>query len=186
MSVLSGCRRLLAVIALGSLGVMCTAVSASAESLGDGQVIFGGVAQSSDPSRYDFVPDENDPIYSGVSTRSAWGQQWIGGFSVHGVTIPTILLTHDLTGSGTKIDREEAYAMSSAGRVCNYRIDFQNRYGSAIYSTVIGKLYTGCSAIGTTWGGNNVRAPYTVRTGLQCARLYSGGDFVGEQCHHIY
>ncbi len=47
-----------------------------------------------------------------------------------------------------------------------------------------GTHHSGCSPIGTL-GGNNSRAPYNVKLGRQCARFYSHGVFIGEQCHRI-
>ncbi|MGO1592171.1 MAG: hypothetical protein ACTHW1_06970 [Ancrocorticia sp.] len=155
----------------------------SSESANGDGIIYGGKIQNDDPSSWDYVPEETQ----GIGTLSAWGQAWIGGFSVKGNYIPRFVLTHDITGSGTKIQQEKAYAVSTTGRICDYRIDWQNRstVNNGIFSTVKGKHQAGCHIIGTTFGGNNSKAPYTVKKGKQCARLFSSGVFVGEQCHKI-
>jgi hypothetical protein len=177
-------------LGMAGLGVGAFAAPVtSSESESEGsEVIYGGQVQSVDPTRYDYVPiGEADP--SIAAPASAWGQQWIGGFTIkvggQSIGIPKMVLTHDITGSGLRIDREQAYTISGTGQVCNYRYDFQNRYGGAIYSTVTGTTRWSCDPIGTTWGGNNVRAPYSVKRGKQCARLFSNGVFIGEQCHSI-
>jgi hypothetical protein len=66
--------------------------------------------------------------------------------------------------------------------ICNWRIDFQNRYGSTIYSTSSGTLNSNCQMTGVS----RTRATnWTAKVGVECARLFVNGTFRGEQCHSI-
>lgn len=71
----------------------------------------------------------------------------------------------------------------SKNTVCNWRIDYQNRNGSTVYRTYRGATHATCN-FGAMYdiGPSNV----TVRKGKQCARLFVGGSFRGEQCHNIH
>lgn len=147
-------------------------------------LIEGGTVQSMDPTRYDYVPgpsSENPPI----QPMTAGGTQFLGSFSFDfgGVsfTVPNARLFHQIMGNGTHVDQEYSY-FAALPKVCNWRIDYQNRYGSTIYST---------RSRGTNWtcatfevkdeGFSN----FNLKPGLQCARVYVSGVYRGEQCHNI-
>lgn len=74
-------------------------------------------------------------------------------------------------------------AIASAN-ICNYRIDFQNRgLDGKIWSTHKGATENSCA-----WRLSAIRelnTPRHVKPGYQCARLFVGGTFRGEQCHNI-
>ncbi len=148
-------------------------------------IIEGGHTQSDDPTRYDYVPKTPE-----ASLRSAWGHQAIDGYTIGfkglSIEIPRGTLAHDIQGGSTYIRQEAAqYALVAQANVCNYRIDFQNRDVNTgrIWSTDRGATVNGCS-----WRFSVVRqisVPHHVKPGLQCARLFVGGTFRGEQCHNI-
>ncbi|MGW8566357.1 hypothetical protein [Isoptericola sp. NPDC055881] len=155
-----------------------------------GDRIIGGTTQSTDPTRDDYVGSPEVASPQDGMLGSAYGKGLTGKFSFNlgGITwrVPTGLIAHSIKGSGCRITRESARWEPVGGIVfgmCNWRITFQNRYGSKIYSTVRSKVHDGCSYI---------RRPYfayepnrTVKRGLQCARLYVNGYFRGEQCHSM-
>ncbi|RYM94479.1 hypothetical protein [Bifidobacterium animalis] len=147
-------------------------------------LIEGGTTQSADPTRYDYVPEPSSENPS-IQPRTAGGTQFLGSFSFDfgGVsfTVPNARLFHQIMGSGTHVDQEYSY-FAALPKVCNWRIDYQNRYGSTIYST---------RSRGTNWtcatfevkdeGFSN----FDLKPGLQCARVYVSGVYRGEQCHNI-
>lgn len=146
--------------------------------------IEGGHIQSYDPTRYDYVPPSPQ-----TSLRSAWGHQVIGGFTFGfkglSLTIPSGTLAHEIQGGSTYIRQEAAqYLLLASANICNYRIDFQNRdLNGKIWSTDRGATQNSCA-----WRTSVVRelnVPRHVKPGHQCARLYVGGIFRGEQCHNI-
>ncbi len=149
-----------------------------------GEIIEGGTTQSVDPTRYDYVPDKPQAI-----ARSAWGHQAIGGygFSFKGLSlkIPAGTLAHDIQGGSTYIRQEAAqYVLIASASICNYRIDFQNRdLRGRIVRTYTGNTVNKCARLVTVV--RQIRKPFHVQPGVQCARLYVGGKFRGEQCHNI-
>jgi hypothetical protein len=150
----------------------------------EGDVILGGTTQSTDPTRFDYVPAE--PAFSG---RGAVGYQPIGGFTFTwgGVPIglPGFVLQHVLTGSGLTVQQETAnYTFGVKAQFCNYQTAFQNRKGSTIYSTRWSSYHSGCSYLAAV--GQNIQGPFAVKNGSQCARLYVNGTFKGEQCHNVF
>lgn len=155
----------------------------------DSAVIYGGKTQSTDPTRYDYVAPVADDGPT-VTPQSATGIGWISAFSYswNGLTIPVpaTYLQHTINGSGLRIDSEYAdylYGSPFGLKVCNYRTSFQNRYGDTIYSTRWAPLHTGCSYVTFS---QSIRGPFTVKTGVQCARYYVNGTFRGEQCHSVF
>ena len=175
---------------LGLSGISASAAevggSDSEEDFGDAgyQVVYGGQTQSGDPSAYDYVgAPVTEPT---VTPRSAVGVQTIGGFSysVKGVTfsVPTTALSHSIKGSGTHIDSEFAVYSALISTVCNWRVDYQNRYGSTIYSTRTNGTHWGCQV----WDSKDKEIKnFNVKHGAQCARLFVNGVFRGEQCHNV-
>jgi hypothetical protein len=148
-------------------------------------VIFGGTTQSTDPSRFDYVPAGSLTI----SPRSATGYSNIGGFTFNWggvpIGIPGFLLQHTLSGSGLTVDQDTAnYTFGVQVQLCNYQTAFQNRKGSTIYSTRWSAYHAGCSYGAALM--QNVKGPFQVKNGQQCARLYVNGNFKGEQCHSVY
>lgn len=148
------------------------------------QTISGGTTQSTDPTRFDYVA----PSRKGATVASAMGSKTLKGwsYSMGGFTVkvPTLQLTHYLSGKGLRINRESAsYQTSGLTRVCNYRTAFQNRFGSRIYSTRWAPLHRGCS---WEYAQQNLNTSFTVQGGLQCARLYENGRYRGEQCHNVF
>lgn len=150
-------------------------------------VIYGGTTQSIDPTRFDYVPAAGSPQAGMIQPLNASGTQSIGGFtiSVGGVPIgiPRILLTHEINGSGLRVTSEKVYFASTSTSVCNYQVVYQNRSGSKIYSSSYSSTYKGCSSAKLMY---NSAAPFTARAGVQCARLFSNGVYLGEQCHSIH
>lgn len=112
---------------------------------------------------------------------SASGSQPIGGFTVKDIRIPSMMLDHVINGSGLTINSEVAEAEGL--NLCNYRIDFQNRYGNTIYRTDVGNTYWGCKLLTT---GPIYSRFKSVNRGVQCARVFVNGQYAGEQCHNIY
>jgi hypothetical protein len=153
--------------------------------------IIGGTTQSVDPTRYDYVaPEAEGPVpmsASGVGVVSPFSYSW-NGFTI---AVPAGYLFHSITGSGLTITKESVTyspAPSAVGaiwgmNVCNARFDFQNRSGSTIYSTSTGSVLSGCHTSGIT---RVKTGTVTVRTGVQCARLYVNGTYRGEQCHSVF
>ncbi|MGO1592458.1 MAG: hypothetical protein ACTH1Z_01365 [Ancrocorticia sp.] len=148
--------------------------------------IVGGTTQSIDPTRWDYVPP-SDETAEGVEPLDANGGEPIGGFTinVNGVPIgiPKMILRHNIKGTKLKVNTEEARIETTGATVCNYRFDFQNRYGKKIYKTNSTGVYSKCT-INSGWVKNSY-APFTAKRGVQCVRLFSNGVFVGEQCHSI-
>lgn len=147
--------------------------------------------QSVDPTLENFVPLPTDMRYNLPQPRSAWGNQTIGGFNVGikgvSVTIPKIVLYHKVNGSGLKMTSEFAQVNPVTSIVCNYKIQFQNRYGNSIYSTTSTPLQNGClSVFNTSSEIFNPSGKRTLKRGLQCARLFINGVYAGEQCHNIF
>lgn len=155
------------------------------------QVIEGGSVQHDDPSAYNFVPSPNDPNYVVIpelaqqnpkdmaTPLDAFGVTNISSVTIKGVRVPTTTLSHSITGKGTTIQREYA-TLVSLNRICNYRVDFQNRYGNTIYHTETTNTRWRCDSRATVYSRLT-----SARPGNQCARLFISGVFVGEQCHQI-
>lgn len=167
-----------------SLSLITPAVAES--NFAEGISIFGGTVQSSDPSLPNFVPDPEDENYKvtplgteGVTLRSAYGAQPIGGFTIKDIRIPSMILEHQINGNGTTIDSE--WAEAEGANLCNFRFDFQNRYGEIIYRTDVGNW--GCKRLATGAVYSMFRS---ATRGHQCARMYLSGQFAGEQCHSIH
>lgn len=154
----------------------------------DEDVIYGGTAQSTDPTRHDYVPAE-ELDGDGVSIQDAYGATFIPAFnySWRGLTfpIPGGLIEHGVYGHGLRITRETAAFGPAVGnwQICNHQWQLQNRNGNTIYSTVRLPVREGCRAGFTTVDHRTHR---TVRTGQVCAPLYVAGYFKGQQCHHVY
>ena len=148
--------------------------------------VYGGTTQSTDPTRMDYVPSADSPHNSVVQPRNADGYQAIGGFTITvggvPIPIPKTLLHHSIRGTGYGIQTEWAN-FASGSKICNYQVAFQNRRGSTIYSTSYTGTYKTC-AISSGRIYNNT-TPRTAKNGLQCARLFSNGYYVGEQCHSM-
>jgi|GEM_PF-4050350 len=178
-----------AIFASVSLALSSTAV-ASADQIDSGQeqgdqIVYGGTTQSTDPSRSDYVALQGEPS---IGTRSAWGHQAIGGFTFGfkglSIQVPSGTLAHDIQGSGTRTTEEAAqYLLIASANLCNYRTDSQNRNGNTIYTTWKGTTQYEC--VWRTSAIRHITSPFTVKKGQQCARLYVGGTFRGEQCHNI-
>lgn len=178
-----------AAMAIAIIGVVATSATASPPSSDAGvpivSVSYGGTTQSTDPTRSDYVSAQ-----VGIQPASAEGVGIVAGFqyTFKGVTItvPSATLTHAINGSGLTINKEvAAYAAGGAiaAQICNWQIVFQNRYGSTIYSTRSTAVQEGCSYV--TFSAY-AQGPFTVKTGLQCARLYVNGNYRGEQCHNVF
>lgn len=150
--------------------------------------IYGGTTQSVDPTRYDYVP----PVTAGgIQPFSATGVGSIPGFSftLFGVTfaVPKGILSHTIITSGLTIKSESSiYTPASllGTQICDYKIDYQNRDGSTIYSTVNTGLHDLC-LIGVPIV-DNYNTSRTVKTGKLCARFFVSGTFRGEQCHNVH
>lgn len=149
------------------------------------EVISGGLSQSEDPSRYDYIPPTIDPN-SEMTPQSAIGSQMIASFSFNflgqTIQVPAALLTHEIRGSGTWVDYAGAF-YATPTQVCNYRIDYQNRgTDGRIFNTWKGSNVWDC-----TFGVVNGASLYSLNLypGSQCARLFVNGVFRGEQCHSI-
>ncbi|MCL1800261.1 MAG: hypothetical protein FWG25_02695 [Promicromonosporaceae bacterium] len=160
------------------------------EMLNNGATTLGGTTQSTDPTRYDYAePDAYDGT-TDLTSKNATGMANIPSFTFDfnglSIKVPAFVLTHKIVGSGLTVTSETAsWTGVTNFQLCNYRVDFQNRYGSTIYSTHTTGLHTGC----TTFGSGSMSAqnvPYTLKTGAQCARLYVNGTFRGEQCHNVF
>lgn len=170
--------------------IACSAISlsgasvAQAEDQDEHQVIYGGKTQTNDPTRHDYV-DPGDDESTGISPRSAIGYQPITGFSFNfrgnSYKVSTSELKHGINGNGLKINSEYA-EYRAPSTVCNWRVDYQNRYGGTIYSTRKGGVHSGCD-FGAMYdvGPKN----FSVKKGSQCARLYVAGSYRGEQCHNV-
>lgn len=150
--------------------------------------LHGGVTQSIDPTRYDYVPPEDE---GGIRPFNATGVGNIPGFTftLLGVTfsVPKGLLSHTIVTSGLTIKSEgSVYTPGSllGIQICNYRIDYQNRWNSTIYSTVSTGLHDRC-IVGLPII-DNYNTTRTVKTGSLCARLFVNGTFRGEQCHSVH
>lgn len=148
------------------------------------EVVKGGKTQSVDPTKYNYVPE--------VTVQDALGTGVTSGFTYTqaGVTIkiPNGFIAHNLTGTGLKMTNQSAnWEFALAGvpaQMCNYQWQFQNRFGSTIYSTVKSQVFTGCVYWGIPkWTYATDR---TIRTGSMCARLFVAGTYRGEQCHNVY
>lgn len=74
---------------------------------------------------------------------------------------------------------------TSATNISNYRIDFQNR---DIHGNIM-KTWVGPTQYNCAWRWSmkrEINQPFYVSRGKQCARLFVGGAFRGEQCHNIF
>lgn len=150
-------------------------------------LVLGGTTQSVDPTRYDYVAPGG--AGGGIRPMSATGYGWVPAFtySWNGlqIPVPSGYILHVLKGSGLTVNVDAAqYEPNILGiQICNYRFAFQNRYGKTIYATRWAPLHAGC-----TYGyfSQGVVGPFTVRTGVDCARLYVNGIYRGEQCHNVY
>lgn len=152
---------------------------------GGPEIIKGGTTQSTDPTAYNYVSEESEPD-TGIQPLSASGYEPINGFifTFRGVDykVATGELQHRIIGSGNYIETEGSqYRVPST--ICNWRVDYQNRNGAQIHTTFVGQTHVGCSfgAVADT-GPTNV---YVKSGSQQCARLYIGDHFRGEQCHNI-
>lgn len=151
-----------------------------------GETIRGGKVQHTDPTRHDYVPlgsagDPSCPVE--MQPMSATGWQYISAFPFEwqGLTIPIPKgqLTHSVNGSGLTVTAEGA-SYVVAGAPCNVQFQFQNRYGSTVYSTIKSPIY-GCGGYFEYINPTD----RTLKRGLLCARLYVNGYFKGEMCHSI-
>ena len=166
---------------------LAPALASEVNDVSEGDVIYGGTTQSTDPTRYDYVPPAG--AGGGFTTMGATGYANIGGFTFDyqgaKIGIPGFILQHVISGSGLKINEEVAtYTFGVQAQLCNYETHFQNRKGSKIYSTRKSSYHAGCS-----YGfalGQKVNGPFTVENGAQCARLYVNGAYKGEQCHNVF
>ena len=150
-------------------------------------LIIGGRTQSKDPTGLTYVPAAGTgvtPAYaSGQAFISAFTYTW-GGFSI---PVPGGFLTHTIWGSGLFLSEESASYMPTPVigpiNLCNWRIDWQSRAGSTVYSTSQGVLH-GCS-----WAGYGASRDTTPRgwakQSSMCARIYISLTYRGEQCHNI-
>lgn len=159
------------------------------------RIVRGGTPQSTDPTRWDYVPDQDEGIGK-IQPMSADGVQYISAFryTIKGVSIPVPsgYLIHSIRGSGLRANSETATyspAPSAVGaiwgsNICNWRIDFQNRRASnnSIATTWPGETNSGCT---TKLPSRTARNIGFVR-GVQCARLFVNGVFRGEQCHSVF
>lgn len=159
------------------------------DNTGTETIIYGGTTQSDDPTAYDYVPSE--PV---MEPRSAAGWGVIGSYNldVYGVSvvIPGGFLYHKITGEGKSVTYESGTYYSQRNvtapwtiTLCNIRIDWQNRNNDRIYTTSIGNTRTGCFK--EAWPARYDYSSRTLKTGQQCARIWVGGKFRGEQCHWI-
>lgn len=106
------------------------------------------------------------------------------GFEWEGVPIqvPLLTLNHEIIGEGTYIASETANIAATGSQICNWRVDYQNRFQDQIFATYPGATHWDCSfASATDVGPSDIH----VQPGSQCARLYVMGEFRGEQCHAI-
>ncbi|ADG73005.1 hypothetical protein Cfla_0085 [Cellulomonas flavigena DSM 20109] len=165
----------------------------------DGSVLVtGGRTQSKDPTAWNYVEPTRSFGTAGSVPMDASGVGYTSPFQYefHGLMlgIPTGIIGHQVYGSGLTVTSESANwgptLTGTPAQICNYQWQFQNRYGSRHYSTLIQPLQEGCW---TTLGfKGNFDARYTashkrtMKTGLLCARLYVNGTFRGEQCHNVY
>lgn len=165
--------------------------------LGMAGVIEGGHVQSEDPTRYDYVPETSND--DEMQASNAIGVQAIpaftigtgaGGVSVS-IPVPAGYLGHDIFGTKLKVTKEVGtyFRFASAPSpwnisLCDVRMDFQNRSSAgAIHRTYPGTTKWGCFK---NWFPQRTdNTPRTLKAGKQCARLYVGGAFRGEQCHTI-
>lgn len=171
-----------AVLAIGGNGATTTA-STPDTVLESGGTVIGGHAQDSDPASYDYVPSTPAP---GTGDRSAKGYAFVPGFtySVGGATIqiPSAQIYHAIDGGGTWIEYERA-TYTAPARICNYRMDYQNRdLRGNIVRTWSNGTHVGCI---NGMAGDQGISHERVQRGMMCARLFVSGAFRGEQCHHI-
>lgn len=177
---------------------------------------LAGSAQSADPTQADFVPDDEQMIGVPLQTvsesvaevdsarlnnqagtlvkrpttadRVVEGAQLVGGFDMtpYGVPIhvPRVVITHRIYGHGLLVRVESAHIGTLGAPVCNFRIDYQNRWGKTIYSTEKGPTRWSC--VTNTQFMSRRSRDFKVRAGVLCARLFSNGVFVGEQCHSVH
>lgn len=167
---------------------------------GDGEEvglkIDGGRTQSLDPTAYNYVPPVSGSVRDrvlknrGATVASAgYGSTSPFNYTVGGVTwqIPTGRIYHVVNGSGLNISSEYANWLSSvptSAQICNAQWQFQNRYGSTVYSTIKTPIIAGCK-IGSL-PDQHVGVSRTVKLGVLCARLYVNGYYRGEQCHSVF
>lgn len=149
------------------------------------EVIQGGTTQSTDPTAYNYVPEGADSN-TGIQPQSASGAEIIRGFGFEWqgvpIQVPLLTLNHQIIGQGTHIQSETANISATASQICNWRVDYQNRFQNQIYATYPGATHWDCSfGSASDVGPSNIN----VRPGAQCARLYVMGEFRGEQCHAI-
>lgn len=173
-------------LVLSTLTTPSTPTASAPDGVSDASETYieGGHIQGYDPTRYDYAPPSPQ-----ASLRSAWGHQTIGGFTFGfkglSPTIPRGTLAHDIQGGSTYIRQEAArYLLLASANICNYRIDFQNRgLDGTIWGTDRGATENSCAwRLSAT---RELNVPRHVRPGYQCARLFVGGIFRGEQCRNI-
>lgn len=155
------------------------------ELLSSGGTVYGGVSQSNDPTRFDYVPRDGGTVDSGL--RSAKGYEFVPAFeySFRGLTIPVPggQIYHRIDGNGLRIDYE-TMTYTAPANICNYRVDYQNRdmNGNIVFTHSNGD-HLGCQ-FGMV--GDNGISNVDVQPGMMCARLFVSGAFRGGQCHHVY
>lgn len=189
-------RRLMAATAVALLSVPALTLGAGASSAvtsdaatGEYEVVEGGTVQHTDPTRYDYVPLSASPTdlvqpasASGLTLLSAFKYTW-NGISI---PVPGLQWHYHLTGSGLNVTNQHSRwvpTLINNVRLCNWKVQYQNRTGSTIHSTFTTGTHTGC-----TWGTgtDTLTNDYRVKTGIQCARLFVQGYFRGEHCHAVY
>jgi len=193
--------RLLVTVAIAATGALlapATAFAADSSSspsteavvTPDPVVILGGTTQSTDPTRYDYVPAKPAGIDGLVTPQNAVGYAYVAAFTFgwkgFNISVPAVNMFHTLNGSGLTVTGESVgylYGNIANVQVCNYQTQFQNRYGSTIYSTRKSALHAGCSYAAFN---QSIPGTFSVKTGVQCARYYVNGTYRGEQCHQVF
>lgn len=118
----------------------------------------------------------------GFTLLSAFKYSW-NGISI---PVPGLQWHYHLDGSRLSVTHQHTRwvpTLINNVRLCNWRVAYQNRSGNTIYSTRWSPTSSGC-----TWGTgyNNLSSDYTVKRGVQCAKLYVQGYFRGEHCHAVF
>ncbi|MDP9806433.1 hypothetical protein J2S70_001015 [Trueperella bonasi] len=175
---------------------------ATIETLDGWETTFNETTQSEDPTAPNFVPAPTDSRYypsfrfplDQIRPLDASGTQFSGGFTITvkgvPVRIPRLALDHQIFGKGLVVSSEWAKIIALGGNICNYQIEFQNRWGNTVYRTDRSPIYNRCVSIASNSGmimnpSLNPARPRTMNRGVQCARLKVNGVFVTEQCHSI-
>jgi hypothetical protein len=120
--------------------------------------------------------------WSTPAKASAWGFEPWEAYQIGDVSIPAGILEHEINGSGLQVAWEWAEFEVLTNNVCNWRIDFRyHDANGAVYKRLLGTMQPGCDRV-----GSRTVYPGKLRTGRACARLHTSGDFIIEQCHHIF